>query len=311
MWDFESLTARSSSPSDRAAVAEGPASSQATAASRGVDRLVRSGIRLPVLPHVAAAVIEVADSPRASADDLRNAISTDQALVAKLLRVVNSPMYSPRQPVTTVTHAIAFLGFESVRNLALAASFAEVLTSGASGYGLEPGQLWAHSVAVGCAAKLLSEAAKYPQPEEAFLAGVIHDVGKLVLSVNMEREYGGAFAQREPGERPFDEAERACLGFCHAEAGAAVASDWGLPALLCDAIRWHHSPEGNGGGLLTYLVHVGDAIGLVLGYGIGRDGLEYRFCRGAMQALGVGDQQLAELMAAVPPAVRRIAGGRA
>jgi len=310
MWDFESLTARSPSPSASGAAVEGSASARTMPPSHGVDRLVRAGIRLPVLPHVAAAVIEVADSPRASADDLREAMSTDQALVAKLLRVVNSPMYSPRQPVTTVTHAIAFLGFESVRNLALAASFSDVLTSGAAGYGLEPGQLWSHSVAVGCATKLLSEAAKYPQPEEAFLAGVIHDVGKLVLSVNMEREYGGAFAGRGSGDRPFDEAERACLGFCHAEAGAAVASDWGLPKLLCDAIRWHHSPDANGSGLLTHLVHVGDAIGLVLGYGIGRDGLEYRFCRGALQALGVGDQQLAGLMAAVPRAVRRIAGSR-
>ena len=165
-------------------------------------QMLEQVMRLPALPQTAAAVIQVADSADSSASDLKEVVSTDQALVARLLRVVNSPMYALRQRVTTVTHAIALLGFDAVKNLALAASFAEVLTAPAEGYGLDPGRLWAHSIAVGCASRAVAEVSGHENPEEAFVAGVIHDLGKLAIHSYVKEKYDLIVRAVRLGGRP-------------------------------------------------------------------------------------------------------------
>jgi len=267
--------------------------------------LTESVLRLPALPQTASAIIQVADSPESSARDLKDVVSTDQALVTRLLRVVNSPMYALRQRVTTVTHAIALLGFEAVKNLALAASFSEILKAPAAGYGLEPGRLWLHSIAVGSAATAVASKAKGSNPEEAFVAGVIHDVGKLAISVYVEDAYEGIIRTVAQDLVPFNQAEKEALGFCHAEAGAAVAESWGLPDTLVHPIRWHHQPMEAEEPALACVVHIADAVAISLGHGLGREGLAYTLLPEALEAMDLTEQDLEIIAAGVPAAVLR------
>ncbi len=314
MWNFDSVRVGSSStpssvhaPLLACGAGEGSAGGAATGTDAALRAMLANSLQLPTIPHVAAALIRVADQPRASASDVRDVISTDQALVTKLLRVVNSPMYGMRKRVTTLTHAVAMLGFEAVKNLALAASFSEVLGQSAEGYGLDPGRLWMHSIAAGCAARLAAERTGYAQPEEAFVAGVIHDVGKLAASVHIQSMYSEILAKAACGKRAFNAVEREVMGFDHAQAGEAVALSWNLPEPLSQSIRWHHEPGRAEHAVLAALVHLGDALAVALGYGLGIDGVSYTFHQSCLITLGMSGADPMRIAAIMPDAVERLA----
>jgi len=314
VWNFDSVRAGSSSTPSSAqapllagAAGEGGSGGGDAGTDTAFRAMLASSLQLPTIPHVAAALIRVADQPRASASDVRDVISTDQALVTKLLRVVNSPMYGMRKRVTTLTHAVAMLGFEAVKNLALAASFSEVLGQSAEGYGLDPGRLWMHSIAAGCAARLAAERTGYAQPEEAFVAGVIHDVGKLAASVHIQGMYSEILAKASRGNRAFNAVEREAMGFDHAQAGEAVALSWGLPEPLSQCIRWHHEPSRAQHAVLAALVHLGDALAVALGYGLGLDGVSYTFHQSCLTTLGMSSADSMRVAAIMPDAVEKLA----
>ena len=296
MWNFDSVRAGSSStprsaqaPLLAGAAGEGGSGGGDAGTDTAFRAMLASSLQLPTIPHVAAALIRVADQPRASASDVRDVISTDQALVTKLLRVVNSPMYGMRKRVTTLTHAVAMLGFEAVKNLALAASFSEVLGQSAEGYGLDPGRLWMHSIAAGC------------------VAGVIHDVGKLAASVHIQGMYSEILAKASRGNRAFNAVEREAMGFDHAQAGEAVALSWGLPEPLSQCIRWHHEPSRAQHAVLAALVHLGDALAVALGYGLGLDGVSYTFHQSCLTTLGMSSADSMRVATIMPDAVEKLA----
>lgn len=271
-----------------------------------LDDLTRQVLQLPALPQTAAAIIEVSSSSKASARDLKQVISTDQALVTKVLRVVNSPLYALRQRVTTLTHAIAMLGFDAVKNLALAASMSKLLGAPADGYGLKPGRLWLHSIAVGCAAKSIVEIVQRDRAEEAFVAGVIHDVGKLALHVYVRGCYNEIMERVEKEGLPFDEVEREVIGFSHAQAGEAVATAWRLPDVLTEPMRWHHQPGLAADPFMPSVVHLADVVALSLGYGVGSEGLTYRFHDSALVALKLTYSVMDQIAVALPAQVARM-----
>ncbi|BDI32217.1 phosphohydrolase [Capsulimonas corticalis] len=255
--------------------------------------LLRQVKDLPSLPDVAVKVARTIDKPTTSANDVARVLSMDQGLTARVLRLANSVFYGATRRISTVSDAIVLLGMRTVRNLAMASSVEDVLGRELAGYAMQRGELWRHSCGCANVAQSLATLINYPVPEEAFVAGLLHDVGKVLLSVHMQVEFSGVLKLTEDEDISFMEAEQRILGFDHAEVGACVLERWNLPTPLVQAVRYHHTPMAQSEfSKLTALVHVADVICVMMGIGVGGDGLRYALDREAQERLGLSDEQI-------------------
>lgn len=199
---------------------------------------------LPTIPPVLAGIVSLIDSDTAGARRLVELIERDQSLTAKLLRLANSAFFGQSRRVSTVPRAILLLGFTTVRNLALGVKVWETLGGDVARKRLE--ELWAHAVVTAVCAKALTSRLRLCDPDEAFTAGLLHDVGRLVIAVRFRDLYwetlGGA---AELG--PVIELEQGTFGVDHAEVGGWLLEAWNLPPLIVEAVRQHHGDEARGG----------------------------------------------------------------
>jgi len=252
----------------------------------GLETLIRRVRDLPALPAAVVRVMQLTADPKAGMPDVARALASDQALAARVLKLANSAFYGSSRRISTVSEAVITLGMRTTRNLVMATSCQEMLERNVAGYALPPGALWRHSLACASAAQALAARARYRATEEAFVAGLLHDVGKVVLNTYLKDQFARVFLRATHGDMTFAEAERETLGFDHAEAGACLLERWSLPAALVSAVRWHHAPlESPSPSLLPCLVHVADAVCLTLGVGLGLDGLAYTLHPEALAAL--------------------------
>ncbi len=253
-----------------------------------LQTLARRVRDLPALPAAVVRVMQLTDDPKAGTADVARALASDQALAARVLKLANSAFYGASRRISTVSEAVVTLGMRTTRNLVMATSCQEMLERDVAGYALPPGALWRHSLACASAAQALAQRAGYRATEEAFVAGLLHDIGKVVLSAYCKEEFIRVLVRALGGGLTFADAEREVLGFDHAEAGACLLERWNLPPALVLAVRRHHAPlESPSSSLLPCLVHVADAVCLTLGIGLGLDGLAYTLHPEALAALGL------------------------
>ncbi|MBA4181799.1 MAG: hypothetical protein C0506_14510 [Anaerolinea sp.] len=227
---------------------------------------------LPPLPAVAARVMGMADDDRTSAMELAQVLSTDQALTAKLIRVSNSAYYGFARRVSTVREAVVMLGFKQVRQVAVGASLINTFK------GRQPSSevfdldlFWGHSVAVGVAAENLAKKSHAAKPEDAFTAGILHDIGRLVLRQVMPVEFLSAVMEARRGNVPLHEAELEATGYSHDEIGQALGERWKFPTHLVEAVRGHHdyalTPANDGlAGVVAQADRLAHHYGLYCGY---------------------------------------------
>lgn len=201
------------------------------------DKLKRDA-SLPMLPQVVVKVQKVVAKDDSSAKDLANVILSDPSLTSRLLKLVNSAFYAAsRQKVTRVTQAIVVLGFEKVRNLALALSSYKILKNLSGGKILK--EFWLHSLSTAVASQALAQLQRRTPPEEAFVGGLLHDVGKLILAHYNETDYRRVVDEVIAG-KSYLEAEKEIFQIDHRDAGLALAKTWRFPPLIEAAIRYHH-----------------------------------------------------------------------
>src|SRR2546421_5156025 len=190
---------------------------------------------LPPLPAVVTRIMQTINNPMTGADELSRLIALDQGLSSKILRIVNSAYYGFPKRISTVTHAVVILGFNTVRNLVLGVSAFGMLSQKASASGLNRRLFWEHSVATAVAASTLS---KHKKPktrtvvEEAFLAGLLHDIGELFLDCYFPVQYAVAIARAASEGMDVIEAEQSILGLNHVMIGQKIAEQWNFPASL-------------------------------------------------------------------------------
>lgn len=226
-----------------------------------LEKLVQHVEDLPALPDTTIKVIQLADDPNSSAREIGHIIATDIAFTTRVLTIANSAYYGMPRSITTVNDAVLILGMSALRNLAVAASTYETLNREMSGYGLPTGQLWKHSVECAIAAQIIAKQTRKVRMEEAFVAGLLHDVGKVILNIYVGPQFDAIRALSELDDMPFHQAERLVLGYDHAEVGARIAEKWNLPAMHCAAIAGHHCLEmGAKAQELTAVVHVANII---------------------------------------------------
>lgn len=229
-------------PAPATAPTEAPQSAEPAALRKLVSRIEE----ISTLPAVALRVIEVASDPESGAQDLRQAMEADPALCVRVLRCVNSAAFGLRESVEDLARAVAYLGFNQIRDLAITATVSGLFRSPAKVGKYERANLWRHLVAVGVASRMIATRTRTEGFEYAFLAGLLHDVG-IVLFDQHDHE---AFAQVMVGlngELDLPTAERQVVGWDHAQLGEAVAKNWRLPEVICATTRWHHDPSSYSG----------------------------------------------------------------
>ncbi|MEE2657944.1 MAG: HDOD domain-containing protein [Candidatus Latescibacterota bacterium] len=234
-----------------------------------LKRITQSIIGLPTLPTVITQLISLIDNPKTSARNVAQLISTDQALTAKILKIANSAFYGFPRGIATVDLAVVVLGFETVKNLGLSVSVLERFSgSGESGVGAEGTdsvagfdrqKFWEHSIACGVAARMLAGKLRYRVPGEAFAAGILHDIGRLILSQYFPSEFAEVLEFMDKEELYIGHAEECVLGITHAQVGGWLAERWNLPTQLEETISQHHTPGRLGRGAeLPSLIHLAD-----------------------------------------------------
>ena len=207
-----------------------------------IKRITRSIIGLPTLPTVITQMIGLIDDPKTSASEVSQLISTDQALTAKILKLANSAFYGFSREIATVNHAVVVLGFETVKSLGLSVSVLERFAAGSAQTSFDRQKFWEHSIACGVAARLLADRLRYRVQGEAFAAGILHDIGKLILSQYFTEEFEQILSLTRDEGLYIGRAEKLVLGVTHTQIGLWLADKWNLPDKLVTAIAYHHKP---------------------------------------------------------------------
>lgn len=224
------------------------------------DHIEAAVAQLPSLPTVALELMRSLDDDAADAEHLAGLIASDQALVASLLRIANSSFYGMSGKIHTIRDAMVLIGLRGVRSLAIAASVSAAFSRQGRGFNLH--RFWRHSIAVAVSAQELARA-RHMNPDMAFAAGLLHDIGRLVLANGFPEHYAEVERWRSEHDALSQDAERAVLGTDHADVGRQVTRNWRFPAALCDAIGGHHHPDALAAPL-TALIHVADSVAIGL-----------------------------------------------
>ncbi len=215
------------------------------------------------LPQTLVEVLRVTESPETSAHELSRIILRDAPITARLLHMANSALYGRAGKVNTVQQAVVLLGFRAVKSVVLSTSVYDIFSKQADSAGLNLEEFWRHSLECASTSQLFAAKIGYQPQEEAFVAGLLHDMGLLLMS----RAFGGeytAFAARAPFDEDWDTTEQNEFGIGHSEAGAIFFQSWGLPPHLVAVVGHHHDVvTGDAGGSaerLTLLVTLADRI---------------------------------------------------
>lgn len=192
-------------------------------------------LNFPAVPFVALRVIKLIDDPFISLSQLEEAILADQALSARLLKMANSAFYGMRSQVKVISEAIQIVGFKTLKNLIFAVSLREVYKY----FGIIEKLLWEHGVGVSLASNLIAEKVPLLKREEMTLAGLLHDVGKIILNNNFPAKYAECMNIVHKNDLPYCEVETELFGVTHLEVGAMLADKWGFSPELKTVIQRH------------------------------------------------------------------------
>ena len=253
---------------------------------------------LPALPLVVSELLASFDDPDVDLGQLAGKIAHDQALAAKTLRLANSSFYGLQSRVRTIGQAIQVLGFDSVRALVVGAGVIGGFEAGRE-KGFDFDGFWRHAIGTALCARALARHAPQPgaNPELAFVAGLLHDLGRLVLVTRFPEHYAEVLARRALRDCELLLAEREVLGIDHAQVGRALGQHWKIPEPICRAIANHHQPMRQDEGDLPAVVHVANVLANGLDLSDQEDDQVPTMAQGAWDSLGLDDAALRAVFA--------------
>lgn len=235
-------------PGEGTALMVAPAAGGGSMLTKSHELVLKRIRDVPALPEVVNQIILLLGQPNASASEIAKLISYDPGLTSRVLRMVNSAAYGFQRQVSSIQHGIMILGFNTVRGLVLSASIFKLLKGDARAVGFDAKAFWAHSLLTAMLANRICDLYELKQRDEAFSAGMLHDVGKLVLSQYFGKEYTPLLAAAARQTLALHGSnylglERQMLGLTHVDIGLSLASKWKLPTTLSETIAHHHHPE--------------------------------------------------------------------
>ena len=264
--------------------------------NEALETLFQRLSELSSLPSIALRIIEAAVDEHTDAEDLRQLIERDPALAAHIIRIVNSSFYGVRQEVADLRSAIALLGTKQIRNVAITVFVSRQFSPSNNKDTLDRNQLWSHSMAVGAVARLLAKTLHVADPEEAYLAGLLHDMGLLIIDQHLARHVPRIRTSMQEG-LSLHEAVHRILTFCPSQLGAYVAWRSKFPSRLVTSIEFHHKPEDYKGDdrQLTDLVAVSDYIATRSGAGVMREAEPIAPNQSVFERLSLNEERLSDI----------------
>jgi len=246
---------------------------------------------LPTLPAVVQKLTTLLQDPHTSAEEVGKAITIDQSLASKVLKLVNSAFYGFPGRISTITHAIVILGFSTIKNIVLTASIFDAFKNfedKTNSFKLN--DFWYHSIACGAAAQAIAKSLPHTKfsKEEFFIAGLVHDIGKIIQLEYFTDQFMETFQYAQKHKTLFFDAELKLLSYNHQQTGDYLASKWRLPKHLQYTIASHHAPDPNDSNFITAaVVHAADIYVRALDYGNGGDTKIPRISADVWQSLGL------------------------
>ncbi|GBC89988.1 hypothetical protein HRbin14_00720 [bacterium HR14] len=260
---------------------------------------------LGMLPQITSQILRMVDNPNASPRQIGALIERDPGLASKLLKTANSAYYGSPGKIKTVSQAISVMGLSAVRSVVVSQAYQQMTAVRGASKRFDRLAFWQHSLATASAARVLAKLKGYRDPEEAFLAGLMHDAGRLVMDRFLPNEFDQICTLALERAIPLIEAEREVLGYTHVEIGDMLAEQWNLPDGLRTAIRMHHQPKGTFAECpLGYLVYAANIVAHQVGFAL-QPPVLYELDDAVKQELGIPDAQLEGLKQVVLQEVMR------
>jgi HD-like signal output (HDOD) protein len=277
-------------------------------------RALKSKIRMclmgfiPPVAHVIAKAQRVMADPLSGLKDLVQVIETDQGITSNALRLANSAYYGLSGRVSSISHASVLLGNKIIGEIIATAGARGLLGENLRGYGLQSGTLWRHSLAVAVGSKLLAARKSPGLKQDAFVAGLLHDAGMIMLDPHIFERKEQFDEVMAGGQKTFLQAERMVLGLDHCEVGAEMFGEWGLPRILLNPVANHHRPVPCGG-VLGYVVHLADIMARNCGCGTGVDDALHMPDSKALAHLNLDEESLTALYPEINESVEKMTSG--
>jgi putative nucleotidyltransferase with HDIG domain len=254
------------------------------------NKIIAKVRNLPAVSQAALKLVCLLDQPAVSNEDIVTVLKYDDVLTAKLLRACNSPYFGFEEKISSVEEAVLMLGHQQILHMVLSLAFGGAMSATLPGYAIEARELWFHSVATAVAAERLvkTDLPMEARPPVAFTAGLLHDIGKLVLNQILDAGAQSAIRSRiVQNQLSRNAAEKEIVGADHAEVGACLLAAWRLPDEIVEAVAHHHRPVTTPVPKLSAVIHVADGLVHLTGSDLGWDGYVGLVDAQASQALGI------------------------
>ena len=251
---------------------------------------LRQTKNLPTLPGIVAKLTKMADDPDTTTEQMGKVISQDYILAAKLLKLVNSAFYGFPQRISSISSAIILLGFNVVKSLIISASIFEVMED-------QDVELWQHSLGCAVVCNVIANRIGVKDPEEVSTAGLIHDIGKVAIKMELPNEYEMINRLVRERRMTMRQAEIEVLGLDHAEAGGWLAKGWNLPKKLIEPVSCHHDPrKAPSEQLVSSIIHFSDIVIRGMGYGHAGDNKVPMLSKRAWELLNFSATDIDEIL---------------
>lgn len=258
-----------------------------------VEKIIKAIDNLTPFSNISHRILEITSNPDSSLAQLVDVIKYDQGITANLLRICNSSYFGLRNRIVSIKQAVAYLGLEKVAGLVVMGTTAQNFKNAQRGYDLKEGELWRYSVASALIAQDLAEKRKITSIYFIFTTALLKDIGKVILSTYVRESFEDIIKMVREENLPFVEAEKAVIGIDHAELGARVAEGWNFNPEMVDIIRHHHDPEKAAPDSLSIpIIYLADSICMMIGIGVGADGLAYRYYQEVVDRLNFSETDL-------------------
>ena len=242
--------------------------------------------------------MEIMYDPKSSIRDIVDVIQYDQSMTANVLKICNSSYYGFRQKISSIQQAVSLLGMEKIASMIVLGNSAGNFTAAQSGYDLAEGELWRYSVASALIAQDIAEKKHFPNISLLFTSALLKDIGKVVLNTYIKDSFEHIITLMEKNSYSFIEAEKEIIGIDHAELGAIIAEKWDFNPEMVNIIRNHHDPnKATTDNMSISVVYLADSICMMIGIGVGSDGLSYRYHQDVIDRLRITDIDLQMIIA--------------
>jgi putative nucleotidyltransferase with HDIG domain len=257
-------------------------------------RLLRAQIEqidtLPTIPAVLRKLLKLIENPKVSLTEVGSFIQSDPVLTSRVLKMVNSPIYGFPGRISAVQQALILLGLNVVRGLLLGVSVFEVMQKSMVG-------LWEHSLGCAVSSRIIAKKLGLTEPEEISIAGLLHDIGKVVMILRYKEDYDKVLKETEARDLFIAESEKEVFGITHADAGSWIARKWNFPLSLVEVIDYHHKPHlSKTLPTQTAIVHLGDILTRSVGFGFSGDLHVPAVNPAAWELLGLSESDLREIL---------------